>query len=203
MDSKIIFLLIVSLFALKINGKVVGSNCTSSGAYFKNLQCEFKTDADGRTLVTIGFEILKKIKSVYVSDEISKFFYSFFLISLPLPQVSFYMLSKNGPKWNEVMKYEKIDACMSLSIAKKLPVLGQIVDAYMISFPTFPHSCPIQTGRYLMENLETSQFDGKVNNVNENIFRLKLLKGLYKIRVIVWNLEDPNLYTLEWQNDLP
>lgn len=74
MDSKIIFLLIVSLFALKIDGKVVGSNCTSSGAYFKNLQCEFKTDADGRTLVTIGFEILKKIKSVYVCDEISKFF---------------------------------------------------------------------------------------------------------------------------------
>lgn len=66
MSLKILTILIGLSVIDSINcGGIISSNCSSSGIYFKDLVCHMRTEND-ESRATIGFEILKKIKSLYV-----------------------------------------------------------------------------------------------------------------------------------------
>lgn len=108
MSLKILTILIGFSVIGSINcGGIISSNCSSSGIYFKDLVCHLRTE-NGESRATIGFEILKKIKNLYVRRNIS--FHSFTHSIILLFRSSHFSSHPNrkaahsGPRWWNMRK---------------------------------------------------------------------------------------------------
>lgn len=109
------------------------------------------------------------------------------------------MFIQTGFTWRQIISFEQIDACRISENLNIPPYVKSMWNSYHETFSSLPSRCPIKSGKYSAENITI--MDESFKKLAENSIP-NLPNGIYRHKLSIFNYEDPEGITIEWQVEL-
>lgn len=166
--------------------------CNTSKVHVSNFKCRVKIIGRDESTIQIELEVIKKINQLFAD-------YRGFI----KPHL--------GTSWRQILKFDKINVCASINIAKtgsvgNSDILKAFWKEYYETFHGLPDKCPIERGKYFVRNQTVynsndNDYASSHQSDLENTMTPKFPNGIYRHIIRFYNDEDAEGFSAFWHVD--